>query len=72
LEEDMEIPVATMTLAEKLAAMEQLWSSLQVEPENPPPAWHREVLAERQRRIDRGEATFSTLDEVRDLLRRRE
>lgn len=66
----MEIPVSSMTTAEKLAAMEQLWTSLQLEPDHAPPEWHRKVLAERQRRIDSGEATFATLAEVRERIER--
>ncbi len=66
----MEIPVSSMTTAEKLAAMEQLWTSLQVQPDHTPPEWHREVLTERQRRIESGEATFSNLDEVRERIER--
>lgn len=64
----MDIPVSSMTTAEKLAAMEQLWMSLQVQPDHAPPEWHKEVLAARQRKIDSGEATFSTLDEVRERI----
>jgi hypothetical protein len=62
-----------MTTAEKLEAMEQLWASLQSQSDEfSPPEWHRQVLAERQTRLDRGETTFSSLDEVRDRLGKRE
>lgn len=64
----MEIPIASMTTAEKLSAMEQLWMSLQVQPDHTPPEWHKNVLAERQRKIDSGEVTFSTLDEVQERI----
>ncbi|MDA7503597.1 addiction module protein [Planctomicrobium sp.] len=64
----MELPISSMTTAEKLSAMEQLWASLQTQPDHAPPAWHQKVLVERQRRIDSGEATFSTLDEVQDRI----
>ena len=66
----MELPIASMTTAEKLEAMEQLWAALQLQPDHEPPQWHREVLAERRRRIESGEATFSTLDEVRQRIAR--
>lgn len=62
----MDLQITSMTTAQKLEAMEQLWASLQLQPDHEMPEWHREVLAERQRRIDSGEATFSTLDERRD------
>jgi hypothetical protein len=61
----MEIPIASMTTAEKLVAMEQLWSSLELEPNHEPPPWHREILEGRQRRMEAGQTAFSTLDEAR-------
>lgn len=65
----MNLPISSMSTAEKLAAMEELWDSLQQNPDSvPPPAWHAKVLAERQARIDHAETSFSTLDEVRDRL----
>jgi hypothetical protein len=67
----MNISVSSMTTAEKLEAMEQLWVSLQTSEDFTPSEWHREILAERQKRIDRGETTFSTVSEVRDRLRNR-
>jgi hypothetical protein len=64
----MEIPIDSMTTAEKLVAMEQLWTSLQVQPDHVPPEWHSKVLAERQRKLDSAEVAFSTLDEVRERI----
>lgn len=69
----VDLPVSSMTTAEKLAAMEQLWASLQMDAESAaPPEWHGRVLAERQKRIDSGETSFSTLEEVRKRLEDRE
>lgn len=68
----MEPSFASMTTAQKLEAMEQLWTSLQTADDFAPPEWHRAILLERQKRMDRGEATFSTVDEVRARLRNRE
>ena len=68
----MNHPISSMTTAEKLEAMEQLWASLQSQSDEfSPPEWHRQVLAERQTRLDRGETTFSSLDEVPDPNHRR-
>lgn len=64
----MDIPVTSMTTAEKLAAMEQLWASLQTDPDHSPPEWHQQVLAERKRKIENGEATFSSIDEVHERI----
>ena len=66
----MDLPVSTMTTAQKLEAMEQLWTSLRADANYTPPEWHREVLAERQRKMNSGESTFSTLDEVRERIDR--
>jgi hypothetical protein len=48
-----------MTTADKLRLMEDLWQNLSTE--NPPlasPAWHGDVLAERDRLIASGEEQF--------------
>ena len=36
------------------------------EPEEPSPAWQEEILANRKSKMDAGEATFVTLDELQD------
>lgn len=68
----MNLRISTMSTAEKLAAMEELWASLQSSSESiEPPAWHGEILAERREKIVNGETTFSTLKEVRERLENR-
>jgi hypothetical protein len=67
----MDLPVTSMTTAQKLEAMEQLWASLQTAKDFNPPEWHRAILSERQQRIDRGETMFSTVDEARERLMKR-
>jgi hypothetical protein len=63
------LPLDQMTVDEKLQLMEVLWNDLSRNPENiPSPAWHGEVLAERERKINEGEANFLSLDEVRKHL----
>jgi flagellar hook-associated protein FlgK len=59
-----------MTTAEKLDAMEQLWTSLQTDASDASsPAWHEQVLDERREKLERGETVFSSLEEVRQRLR---
>ena len=61
--------IQKMTTAERLQAMEALWEALcheEKEPESP--AWHEEVLADRKRILESGEAKFLTLDEVKARL----
>ncbi|WP_417739001.1 addiction module protein [Rosistilla oblonga] len=60
----MQLPLETMTTAQKLDAMEQLWASLRSSADYSPPDWHAEILAERKRRVENGETTFSSLDDV--------
>ncbi len=51
--------------------MELLWMSLARDPEKvSSPAWHKEILAVRLAEIERGEAEFLTLDEVKKRLRK--
>jgi hypothetical protein len=60
------LPLNEMTVAEKLSAMEAIWDDLCHRGETiPSPAWHGEVLAERERLVARGEATFSDWEEAR-------
>ena len=69
---DAVIPLGEMTVAEKLRAMETIWDDLRSrENEVDSPAWHGDVLASRQRRIDLGEADFSDWETAKDRIRER-
>lgn len=69
----MHLPLSSMTAAEKIAAMEELWASLQSDSDAASaPEWHATVLAERQKRIDNGETTFSSLQELRERVENRQ
>ena len=68
---DLEIPLEKMTTEDKLAAMEQLWEDLCRNPESiPSPQWHSDVLSAREQQIKEGKAKFSTLDKVKDRIRK--
>lgn len=61
--------IEKMTQAEKLQAMEALWNSLchdKTEPDSP--AWHEDILADRRRKIESGEAQFISLEEAKRRL----
>lgn len=46
----VQIPLETMTVAEKLRALEDIWADLRRQPEDiPSPDWHRDVLKARER-----------------------
>ena len=63
------LPLAEMTHADKLRAMEELWDDLCHSAEGvPSPAWHAEVLAERAAREASGEMKFLDWDEVKARL----
>ena len=69
---DAVLPLDQMTVEEKLRAMEAIWRSLSKhENQVPVPDWHKQVLDERQRRIDAGQATFVSLEEMKERVRKR-
>jgi hypothetical protein len=66
------LPLDQMSTEEKLAAMEAIWSDLsRHEQQLPTPYWHKRVLDQRQRQIDRGEATFIDWEKAKRRIRAR-
>lgn len=58
-----------MTNSEQLRAKEALWDALcHNGPEPESPMWHKDILAERRRKIDSGEARFISIEQAQDLL----
>jgi hypothetical protein len=52
----VELPLAEMSVAEKLHAMEALWADLcRNAPEEAAPDWHVQVLEDRERRLAAGQ-----------------
>lgn len=65
------LPLASMTTAEKLQAMEQLWDDLcRDEQQVASPAWHGKVLAARAERVARGEGRFNDWEAAKERIRR--
>jgi len=61
-----------MTREEKLRAMEALWEDLSRDEEAiAPPAWHAVVLAETERAVREGRATFNDWEEAKERIRKR-
>ena len=61
--------ISQMTIAEKLRMMEELWDDLRARAEGVPvPQWHKDLLDERQQRIDAGEATFSDWESAKERI----
>lgn len=63
-----ELPLDSMSNIEKLKVIEAVWSSLSDPSELPVPDWHREILAERRRRLESGEATISSWEDAKKRL----
>ena len=54
-----ELQIDRMTLEEKLRAMEALWDDLcRREEAVPVPQWHKDLLDERERLVEQGNARF--------------
>jgi hypothetical protein len=66
------LPLDEMSIEEKLQTMEALWENLSVDPTAiKSPAWHEEVLREREGKIASGEAKFIDWEKAKaDILRR--
>jgi hypothetical protein len=60
-----------MTLHDKLAVMEALWENLSRVPEAvESPAWHKEVLEQRQNRVAEGQAGYTSWETAKADIRR--
>ena len=67
---DVALPLDKMSVEEKLRALELLWEDLNRTPSSvPSPAWHKDVLEARERRVQEGKEKFISLDEARRTLR---
>jgi hypothetical protein len=66
----LELPLEQMSVAEKLQAMEALWADLSRRaPDEAVPAWHADVLAERERRLAAGQEAVLDWDDAKRKLR---
>jgi len=66
------VQIEQMSLAERLQTTELLWKAISDRLEElSSPAWHGELLAERAAKIERGEATFLTIDQVKKRLQKK-
>jgi len=63
-----DLPLDSMSNAEKLKVIESVWASLSDPAELPVPDWHREVLAERKRRLESGEVSVFSWEDAKKRL----
>jgi len=60
-----DIPIETMSVSEKIQAIELIWDSLASEPDSvPDQQWQAEELAARAKRLESGETSVSDWDEA--------
>ncbi|VAX10776.1 hypothetical protein MNBD_GAMMA26-2037 [hydrothermal vent metagenome] len=58
--------ISRMSKIERLQAMEAIWDSLIRETsEIESPAWHRDVLSNRRRKIEEGKTGFISVEELK-------
>ena len=66
------LPLDQMTTAEKLRALEMIWSDLsRHEDKLESPAWHEQVLKERDERVASGQESFVDWESAKSELRKR-
>lgn len=64
------LPLQEMTLAEKMSAMEALWDDLcRCEADVQSPAWHGDLLRQREQDIAEGSARVVDWDEAKNRIR---
>jgi len=64
------LPLDKMSVAEKLRAMEMLWADLsRNEADLESPAWHKDVLRDREARIKSGKESFMDWETAKKQLR---
>ena len=69
---DVVLPLDRMTTEEKLRAMEALWADLTRNADDfESPAWHADVLREREQRVVEGKETFVDWEDAKRQLRER-
>jgi len=64
-------PLAEMSVAEKIQMMESLWDELCHKADSiESPAWHQDVLAQREESLEKGEDAFEDWDSAKRTIRK--
>lgn len=64
------LPLDKMTVEEKLDLIEEIWKDLDRNAEDiPSPAWHADVLREREQQVREGKMRFMDLEEAERTIR---
>jgi len=65
----MDIPLESMTVPEKLMAIETIWDSICKSPNDVPvPDWHKQELENRIKRLESGESQLLDWEDVKNRL----
>lgn len=68
----IELPLSQWSLAQKLDLMEMLWADIsQQEQSLDSPAWHEDILKERQAALANGSDTATNWEEAKERIRRK-
>jgi hypothetical protein len=68
----VDLPLAELTVAQKLDLMERLWTDLSAnEVAFVSPPWHATVIEERLKAVEEGQASYGDWDETKKRLRER-
>ncbi|HHT9160052.1 MAG TPA: addiction module protein [Candidatus Brocadiaceae bacterium] len=59
--------IEKMSTIERLQAMEKLWDSLCNKEEIESPEWHKDILQERKKKIEKGEAEYISLEDLKSI-----
>jgi len=63
--------IKKMSTIERLQVMEELWDALcQEDQEIESPAWHKEILEERRKKIETGKAEFISIEDLKKGIRK--
>ena len=67
----VQIPLETMTVQEKLQAMEDIWADLRRQPGDiPSPDWHRDVLTAREGKRKDGFSVYEDWTDAKERIRK--
>ena len=65
------LPLSSMSRKEKLVALEAIWADLSQDNGFESPEWHAEALADSERQVSDGTATFSNWGDAKQRIRRK-
>ena len=70
--ERFELPLSQLTFAQKLDIMEALWDDLSKnEKAIESPAWHEDILKDREKALAAGKLSISDWEEAKDRIRKK-